>query len=540
MPVLVHDNLDSNFVWLKVLAESHTIFAGSAQIVPNMMGGLPRGSFDSELNVIVWLYAIFPPFTAYVLNLVLISGTAFAGMWLLVDRHLAGPREPGSQADASARVIATWVALAFALLPFWPGGGLSVAGLPLALYAFLNVREHGGRWSDWLIILCIPFYSSVVLSFAFFLLLGLIFVHDAMQRTARPAFVIATLAMFACYALVEHRLVVGMLLHQGAVSHRVEFRGAVTPGHSALRLAFDDLAHGQYHAASMHTYVLMPVTLGCALLFARSGRRGARLLLAVVVLCVLAAALYGLLKASFMQQIQMSIPLLRTFNFGRVHFMHPLLWHVGFALSLLLLAARWPKLPPALWMLPALVQVLLVCVTGQSRAVIGGDRVPYRKFYATEQVDSLKRYIGKPPDSYRVASLGIDPAVALYSGLYTVDGYCANYPLDYKRRFREVIAGELARNAKLRDYFDGWGSRAYLYSSALSTCSAECIKGRKHPKHVHDLQLDMTALAHLGARYLLSAVTIDDAARLGLRFMKRFESPGSAWSMSLYEVAPRP
>lgn len=539
MPVLVHDNLDSNFVWLKVLTESHTVFADSAQIVPNMMGGLPRGSFDSELNVIVWLYAIFPPFTAYVLNLLLISGAAFAGMWLLADRHLAGTREPGSQADESARVIAIWVAFAFALLPFWPGGGLSVAGLPLALYAFLNVREHGGRWSDWLIILGIPFYSSIVLSFAFFLLLGLIFLHDMAQRTARPSFVVATFAMAACYVLVEHRLVAGMFLHQGAVSHRVEFRGSVASNSAALELAWHDFVRGQYHAASVHTYVLMPVTLACALMFAGSGRRGARQLLVVVALCVAAAAMCGLLKASFMHPTEMRIPLLRTFNFGRVHFMHPLLWHVGFALSLLLLAARWPKLPPALWMLPALAQVVVLGAVGQSRAIIGGDRVPYRKFYATEQVEELKRYIGKPPDSYRVASLGIDPAVALYNGLYTVDGYCANYPIDYKRKFREVIAGELARDAKLRDYFDGWGSRAYLYSSALSACSAECTKGRK-PTHVHGLQFDMTALAHLGARYLLSAVTIDDATRMGLRFMKRFESPGSAWHMSLYEVAPRP
>ena len=48
--------------------------------------------------------------------------------------------------------------------------------------------------------------------------------------------------------------------------------------------------------------------------------------------------------------------------------------------------------------------------------------------------------IGRDKSTYRVAHLGISPAPALMHGFYTVDGYSNNYPLEYKHRFREVIA----------------------------------------------------------------------------------------------------
>ena len=36
-------------------------------------------------------------------------------------------------------LISALVALAFSIIPFWPSGGLTVAGQPLLLYSFLNL-----------------------------------------------------------------------------------------------------------------------------------------------------------------------------------------------------------------------------------------------------------------------------------------------------------------------------------------------------------------------------------------------------------------
>ena len=65
--------------------------------------------------------------------------------------------------------------------------------------------------------------------------------------------------------------------------------------------------------------------------------------------------------------------------------------------------------------------------------------------------------IGRDKSTYRVAHLGISPAPALMHGFYTVDGYSNNYPLEYKHRFREVIAPEIEKNEEVRVYFDTWG-----------------------------------------------------------------------------------
>lgn len=51
-------------------------------------------------------------------------------------------------------------------------------------------------------------------------------------------------------------------------------------------------------------------------------------------------------------------------------------------------------------------------------------------------------------------------------GFYTVDGYSNNYPLEYKHRFREVIAAELEKNEEVRVYFDLWET-GVIYSTVL-------------------------------------------------------------------------
>lgn len=91
--------------------------------------------------------------------------------------------------------------------------------------------------------------------------------------------------------------------------------------------------------------------------------------------------------------------------------------------------------------------------------------------------------IGRDKSTYRVAHLGISPAPSLMHGFYTVDGYSNNYSLEYKHRFREVIAEELEKNEEVRVYFDLWGNRCYLFNSItgnymqLKRAIPWCMKG---------------------------------------------------------------
>ena len=95
------------------------------------------------------------------------------------------------------------------------------------------------------------------------------------------------------------------------------------------------------------------------------------------------------------------------------------------------------------------------------------ERISFHQFYSPELFAEIKDHIGKPQQSYRVVSLGMHPGIALYNGFYLADGYLSDYPLEYKHRFRKVIAAELAKNEDIKDYFDGWGARCYLFSAEL-------------------------------------------------------------------------
>ena len=81
----------------------------------------------------------------------------------------------------------------------------------------------------------------------------------------------------------------------------------------------------------------------------------------------------------------------------------------------------------------------------------------FKQFYATDQFNEIDQYIGAPKSSYRVASIGLHPAIAQYNGFYTLDTYNNFYPLEYKHQFRKIIAAELDKNAHLRQYFDDMG-----------------------------------------------------------------------------------
>lgn len=166
--IRVHDNLDSNLAWYKVLSESGQMLGSSEAKIPQVINGLPRNAYGTEFSLIVWLYAIFPTMVAYALSQTITRVFAFIGMYLLLKDHLLMHKE--------YTLINVGVALAFALTPFWPSGMLSTLGMPLALWAFLHIRNGKSTWKQFLVLTLLPLYSSIVLGFFFFIWNGRILV----------------------------------------------------------------------------------------------------------------------------------------------------------------------------------------------------------------------------------------------------------------------------------------------------------------------------------------------------------------------------
>ena len=169
-------------------------------------------------------------------------------------------------------------------------------------------------------------------------------------------------------------------------------------------------------------------------------------------------------------------------------------------------------------------------IMGKTRTTYDGY-ASWNEFYSERLFQEIKEYINKPIDSYRVCSVGLYPEITLYNGFYTIDGYPNEYPLEYKKRFRKIIEKELEKNDEIRQYFDLWGNRCYVFSSELST-DLFVTKYEKR-RVLNNIELNMDELHNLNCRYLLSSVEIESD---DLSFVKKFTDDKALFDVYLYEL----
>ncbi|MEQ8201771.1 MAG: DUF6044 family protein [Syntrophomonadaceae bacterium] len=525
--VLILDNVDGAVASLKVLAESGLVFGPMDSVVPQIMNGLPRNTFGTEFNLQVWLYYFLPPFAAYVTNITLIHLVAFLGMLVLLRRHVL--------TDSRYSLIAVGTALAFALLPFWPNGGLSVAGQPLVLYAFMNIRAGNKRVRDWIILALVPFYSSLVFSFAFFLLLmGIWWLTETLlERRPNLNFLGAIIFMTMVYMVVEYRLVYNTFFDPGFVSIRSEFPlSRIHSLRAAIKASLVNFMYGHFHAPSLQNMIIVP-SVALALIISLFKKRLPAVLLGLVILCGIISIWYGFWFYDGWVPLKQQIGLLQEFNFSRFHWLHPLLWYLVFALALKIIAGR-NRIGLSVAVVLVALQVGFVFMHNDALVEKKSGSPTYREFFAEQQYREIKDYIGLPPGDYRVVSIGIHPSISLYNGFYTLDGYSSNYPLRYKHEFRKIIGPELDKNPFYRDYFDTLGgSRCYMFVEKLMYNS---MMTKESNIKIERLDIDTAQLKKMGGRYVFSALEIQNAADIGLQFCKIFENEQSAWKIYLYRV----
>lgn len=142
---------------------------------------------------------------------------------------------------------------------------------------------------------------------------------------------------------------------------------------------------------------------------------------------------------------------------------------------------------------------------------------------------------GQTQKEYRVASLGMCPAVALEAGFYCIDGYSNNYSLEYKHEFREIIEAELEKCPPMESYFDGWGSRCYLFTEESQNYY---YLAKDAEFRYEKLELNTEKMKELGCKYLFSAAEIEEgnAGRLGLELLGVFDTEESYYRVWVYEL----
>ncbi len=168
-----------------------------------------------------------------------------------------------------------------------------------------------------------------------------------------------------------------------------------------------------------------------------------------------------------------------------------------------------------------------------SEGVAETDNTAYRTFVSEELFQEIEEAIGRPKDSYKVASVGLYPSVPLLNGFCCIDGYSNNYDVEYKHAFREIIAGELAKKKNIRTYFDDWGNRCYIFSAELGR---NYFFPKDEDTKIKKLKLNPEALKALGCEYIFAGVEISKPGDIGLSLLGEFERDGSPYRIWVYQV----
>lgn len=521
--VRIHDNLDSNVVWYKNLVDSDSIYAGLQDTVPNLVGGVvSRNAFVSEWTGIIWLYQWFSPFTAYAVSQALTRIFAFIGLYLLLRDHLK---------LQLLRAVIMFVAVLFAWTPVWPSGMLSTLGMPLLLWAYLNLWQKQRIGLSLLTLALVPFYSSFVLGIVFFLALLALFglYREWRQKSFHALFWTAFVGQILLYLAIEYRLVYSMLW-EGEATSRDQFDLGHNGIFRTIRLFFKQFVFGHTHAEAAQTPILLFLILGVFVVAVYRKDPTVHWLKQGLVLLAGLSLWYAAWFYMGWQPLKERIHVMQTFNFARFHFVEPMLWYLLFALAVDWLWRRTRKrLVIGVLFLQAVVLIIW------NPEIVYRDQPSFSEFYAVQQFSRIQSYIGKPVNTYQVVSLGLHPAIAQYNRFRTLDGYVNFYPLTYKQKFRTIIEGELNKSSELKHYFDDWGNRVYIYAAELGK-HYDYTKTNQKP--VRQLDIDIVQLKRMGGDYLLSAVPIRNASSIGLKLEKTFLDNQSAWIIYLYRVAP--
>lgn len=540
--VKIFDTLDAIFPQQKILAESGKAFSFNPDTtIDRYINGLPLNGFlSSGFNILTILLMIFEPFVAYALNKFIMAFIAFFGMNLLLKGFVIKKEEH--------QWIVIGAALCFALLPFYPPSGLSIAGLPLLFYCFLMLKNNEGKIKHFAFILFFPFYSILSHAGAFIMIyLGIIFLADLLKK--RPfniSYFSGLLLLFFGY-LFTHFHMIYSFIDPDFISYREEIKVIPLKTRVCWKQTIDNFIFDKTNLyIAQHVFVILSAALAVVTGIFKKVKEINKMLL-LLLLIFFNAFLWGFKYWEGIAFLRDKYQLLNSLNFGRFFWLNPFLWYIVFGLSLLIISRIKYGKPLVLFLLVAQVLFMFTGYNWEYRYLLGRKNrmsasLTYRQFYSEALFEKIDQFIQKPREDYRIVCLGIHPGIANYNGFYTLDVYSNIYPLEHKHKFRRIMEKELEKSKDLRRVFDDNGKRCYLLSAEFHndkrrglTFARGITKKQGHLK-IKKLELNTTALKEMGGEYIFSAVEILNYAETGLSFEKTFDTNDSPWKIYLYKV----
>lgn len=550
--VRILDCLDPDLIDKVILSRNYNYLKGPTEIINSFMNGIPRGCFPSSLNILQLFFLFLKPIHAFLINVLIVNMVAFIGMFLLLKKHII------KEQDYTLNIfICSISALCFSLLPFDYMFGLTIAGQPLLFYAFLNILNKHVTFKDYLIIFIFPFYSYFVLAgvFCCIALFAIFLVHWGSIGEIKINFLGTLICFGLVYLMIEYQLIYMLIFNKNYVSHRQEFNFALSACkkfHYYLRDIYNNfLMVRRGDAESLHYNIVIDI-LPIALIICYKENLKQKLFYSLIGIIFFIILFCCFLNSYSILLLKQKCFFLNAFDWSRIYYLVPMLWYMVFAMSLRLILNIKQFGPCIVWFL-ALMQLHFIIANnfdlrhnfrilyntylmreGDDRDV---DYLTFKEFYSEGLFSQIASFINEPKNKFKIVNIGISPSVAQYNGFYTLDGYIANYPLEYKHKFRKIIDLELNKNNGYKTYFDHWANCCFLFCAEWTNSLLGQGKNEiKNFKSIKNLQLRVDQLKSLNCKYIFSAVEIQNYQENGLKFLKLFRDKDSPYEIFLYQI----
>lgn len=541
----IHDQLDETI--LSYVLNAKYLGTGT-EVFPELLGGINVSGMQPSAVLFVMLYRIFPALYAFLIQYAVVFLCGFFGMYLAV-KELTG-----------SSILAVAMAGCFCMLPVQPVYGLSVMGVPLLAWCFLNLWNRKRVVLSFLLTVFFGLTTHLVLiGYVVLGIWALAMLYSVIKKRYNKWIYLGFALLTGIYVIVNRNLFYELFFGGGNyVSHREELVNGALPFWDMVKSLFLNSAQ---HAESLHGFLIVPILFALivgAVFYKRMDEKRKHRYIAVVwgmIILAGIAVLYGVCNCRLVVDFKNSCSgFLRYFQLERFYWLYPAGWYLEFGLCFSLWwedsgeKTKLLKQP----LIKLVVLVLILFPTLQQIKVnsyfymnvnqynngsgITGY-ISWESYYAEDLMQKLEDAIGEDITTYRVVHLGMSPAPALMHGFYTVDGYSNNYPLEYKHRFRRVIERELEKSPGTAGYFDTWGSRCYLFNAETGNA---WMLGKNSQIVYRNLELDMNTLKELGCDYIFSCGLIENAADMGLELRGYYETEDSFWGVWLYQTGVTP
>ncbi len=537
--IRIHDTFDGNFSTRHVLIQSGHLFdVNPNTVVPGIMNGLPRGVLMRNTEITSILMYLFGSLNGYAITFVIVRLLAFLGIFLFAHHHVDN--------NSKYRGVVFIVATAFACLPFFVIHGLTVAGIPIVLWAFVNIyKKQKYILSYSVVVLFVVWSNFVIVGFHLLLLLGSVsLVYCILDKKIHYnlfifLFVILMLYIASDYMLFYmHYFNLNYITSRDAVEKTLGLNLKGVIGTSLM-----SFFTGDYSTASYLGYLYFPLfALFCYLLFRKKINIHNKIISQLIIAYVLCAVLINFLDWKGIAIFYEKFAFAKVFNFKRFTSLLPGLFFV-ISIAIFLYLAKLEKTVIRLFITTSSILLFVFIWRGNlslNRSafnttgvkILSDQKITFNDFFEEDLYATLKQELGSNYTG-NVIHYGISPSPSKYAGINVLDDYQGDYPKNYKEEFRKIIEGELTKSKSLRNYFDKWGSRCYLESARSFENKLQVKDGILLD---NELNINTNQLKLMNCYYIFSSIIITNVNQLQIKLKRIFVSRLNHKVIFLYHI----